>query len=393
MKYDRKKTFIIGFGFFSISLMWAIYNAFIPLFLKDFIKSNQTIGWVMTIDNILAVILLPIIGVLSDKTHTRFGRRMPYVIIGIPLAAVFFFLVPFYMSLPMLMITLILTNISMSVYRSPVIALMPDLTPPEARSKANGIINVMGGIGAVLAYGIGSILYGMNKTLPFAFVSMMMIIALVMLVVFIREPKNHYEKIENDYEGLKTVTWQDLKNTLLLLLAIFFWFVAYQGIEALFTLYGIDYLELAPRDAAFSLTFFSLSFLIFALPAGLIGEKVGKKKTIVAGLIGLIATFTILIYIKELILLRILLLIGGVFWACININSYPMVVGMTTSQKIGTYTGLYYLFSSAAAIVSPPLLGYMTDAFGYGIFFVYSTVAFIVALICLLAVEPKPQNQ
>lgn len=389
MKYSSKRTLLIGFGFFSISLMWAIYNAFVPLFLREFIDSNFVIGAVMTIDNILAVILLPIIGTLSDRTNTRFGRRMPYIIIGIPLAAIFFFFVPFYTSLPVLMITIIITNIAMSIYRSPTIALMPDLTPPESRSKANGIINFMGGIGAVLAYGIGSWMYKADKHLPFGFVSIMMILALFMLVRFIREPKETFEKTENDLVGLKNIRKEDIKNTFLLLLAIFFWFVAYQGIEALFTLYGKEYLGYTEEAAAFSLTFFSITFLLFAIPSGYIGEKFGKKATILLGLVGLIAVFTVMIYVRNIWTLRGLMAIGGIFWACININSYPMVVEMTTKDKIGTYTGLYYLFSSAAAIVSPPVLGYMTDWLGYGVFFIYSAVAFIISLICLFTVQPQ----
>src|SRR5690606_28486146 len=163
-----RKTWLLGFGFFSISLTWALYNAFVPLFLEKYIASTMVIGFLMTIDNYFALFLQPWVGNRSDRTNTRFGRRMPYLLIGMPLAAVFMTLIPLHVSLITLVLFMVLMNLSMSLYRSPTVALMPDITPDAQRSKANGIINFMGGIGAVAAFGAGSILYEANQTLPFA---------------------------------------------------------------------------------------------------------------------------------------------------------------------------------------------------------------------------------
>lgn len=155
MKLDYKKTFLIGFGFLASSLAWSLYNSFVPLILRDYVGSSLLIGMVMTIDNIFGVVFQPLFGQLSDRTRTRFGKRMPYIMVGIPLCAIAFSLISFMQTLFATMAVIIAFNFIMSTWRSPVIALMPDLTPSPLRSKANGIINMMGGIGAIIAFMVG----------------------------------------------------------------------------------------------------------------------------------------------------------------------------------------------------------------------------------------------
>lgn len=162
-----KKTWLLGFGFFSISLGWSLYNGFVPFFLNDYLASTALIGFLMTLDNYIALFLQPYIGSLSDRTSTRYGRRMPYLLIGIPCAALFFALIPFHTGLITLIIFMVCMNLSMAIYRSPTIALMPDITPPSNRTKANGIINLMGGLGAILAFSIGAYLFHIDESLPF----------------------------------------------------------------------------------------------------------------------------------------------------------------------------------------------------------------------------------
>ncbi len=389
--FNKKLTFILGFGFFSTSLLWAIYNAFVPIFLSNFLESKQQIGWLMTIDNMFAVVMLPLIGMVSDKTHTRFGRRMPYIMVGLPLAAVLFSIIPFHTGLIMLVATIILTNISMGTFGSPVIALMPDITPVEHRSRANGIINFMGGLGAVLAYGLGSILFRVDKRLPFFFVTVLMLFAFFMLVKFIKEPKDSKEASENDLEGLKLVKFSDVKKVLILLIAIFLWFISFNGVEAMFSLYGKEFLRIDPSEASFSITFFSIFFLIFAIPAGIIGGKLGKKRTILIGLSGLLCVFIALYFSRNIWIIRGFLSIGGLFWACININSYPLVVSQATPAKIGAFTGLYYLASQSSSIVSPPLLGFIIDKIGFSNLFLYSSIACALSLTFMIFVKDRSE--
>lgn len=433
-----KKTWLLGLGFFGISLTWGLYNAFVPLFLDDFIKSVFVIGFLMTIDNYFGLFLQPIIGRKSDKTDTKLGKRMPYLAIGIPLAAAFCILIPFYQneslikiigvpisnavsfiinvepSLALLVFAMVLMNISMALYRSPTVSLMPDITEPEKRTQANGIINLMGGIGSIMAFSIGSFLYDQHITYPFIFAAIMSVFSLFMLLNFIKEKQLslHY-KNENQQQpehvvdqvrqalsdklgrtakakaALAKYRFEWTPATILLLLAIYFWFFSYQGIEALFTLYGTNRLGLTDGQAGFMLTFFSLAFLAAAIPAGLLGKKYGKKNTILFGVIGLMIIFGITGFITDIMTVRILLIFGGVFWACININSYPFVISLGRESSIGTRTGIYYIASSLAALTSPVLMGLFVDMIGYNYLFMFGTAGLAFALLFLSFVNPK----
>jgi len=389
-RLNYKNTFLLGFGFFCISIVWPLYNAFVPVFISKYISSAMLIGFVMTFDNIAAITLQPFFGALSDRTWSKRGRRMPYLMVGIPLSAAFFSLIPYEFSLISLIIFAMGFNIMMSIYRAPTVALMPDLTPSQHRSKANGIINLMGGVGAVLALFVGPMLYDMNRVYPFAAAAVLMIIALFILIKTIREPEKPAIEDKEETGILKAfyeiLTSKD-KSALLLLIAIFLWFVAYQGVEALFTLYGLKYLGLKESASAFLLSFFSLTFLLFAIPSGFIATRIGRRKTIMAGIVGLIAVFMLITFFKDTTYIAILLGIGGIFWALININSYPMVVEMTTENKIGAYTGLYYFFSSLAAISGPPLLGFIIDFVGYGALFIISVSFLLLALLTMMFVR------
>lgn len=381
-----KKIWLLGFGFFSISLGWSLYNAFVPFFLNDYLTSTALIGFLMTIDNYFALFLQPYIGNRSDRTSTRFGRRMPYLIIGIPCAALFYALIPFHTSLLTLVIFMVGMNISMAIFRSPTIALMPDITPKIKHTKANGVINFMGGLGGILAFSVGSILFGVEESLPFLAVSAIFLVALLVVFKSINENR---DTIPYTISMKTKINYKAELNrpTIFLLAAIFFWFVAFQGMEALFTLYGVNELGLSKSASAFSLAFFSLSFVLAAIPSGVLGAKFGKKKVIVIGVIGLFFVFFLLNWVESLFALRTLLLIGGAFWACININSYPYIVALGSEQSFGTRTGLYYLISSLAAISSPPLLGLLIDLFGYGILFNATAVSMLFALACMIKVK------
>ncbi|MDU0330700.1 SLC45 family MFS transporter [Paenibacillus sp. 3LSP] len=394
-----RKTWLLGLGFFSISLTWALYNAFVPLFLDDYLKSAAMIGFMMTIDNYFAIVLQPWIGHRSDKTNTRYGRRMPYLLIGMPLGAVFAALIPWHTGFVTLVLFMVLMNLSMSLFRAPTVALMPDITPEPQRTKANGIINFMGGIGSVLAFGIGSQLYGIGSYMPFLFAGVVMLICLLVLKTVIREPAAALVAgvAGDDEAGRKPkpqirIKDQLDKTTVLILGAIFFWFVAYQGVEALFTLYGTKQIGMSDAEASFSLTFFSLAFLLFALPSGWLGARYGKKAIISIGVAGLFVVFGVMVFVDSVLWLRLLLIVGGIFWACININSYPWIVATGREESIGTRTGIYYFVSSLAAITSPPLLGWVIDAFGYPALFISASVGMLLALCCLFGIPREQQR-
>ncbi|MFC7679722.1 SLC45 family MFS transporter [Paenibacillus sp. GCM10028914] len=390
-----RKTWLLGFGFFSISITWALYNAFVPYFLEGYISSVAMIGFIMTIDNYFALFLQPWIGSRSDKTRTRFGRRMPYLLIGMPLGALFTALIPFHTGMLTLILFMVLMNLAMSLYRSPTVALMPDITAEKNRTRANGIINFMGGVGSILAFGAGSILYKSNPSFPFIAAACVTLISMLILMRFIKEKRDAPGyTAQTEVKTKISFKGQLDRTTIFLLAAIFFWFVGYQGVETLFTLYGKNEMGLSESAASFSLTFFSLAFVLFAIPSGWLGSKYGKKRIILIGVTGLFVVFALVPFIGSLLLLRVLLIIGGLFWACININSYPFIVSTGSEESIGTRTGLYYLVSSLAAISSPPLLGQLIDVFGYSILFYCAAGSMLVALFCVSMIRhPESLNR
>ncbi|GAE08553.1 major facilitator superfamily MFS_1 [Paenibacillus sp. JCM 10914] len=216
----------------------------------------------------------------------------------------------------------------------------------------------------------------------------MTLAALFILKTFIHERRDAPGYIpEQTSKPRMTFRSQLNRTTVLLLAAIFFWFVAYQGVETLFTLYGKNQMGLTENQASFSLTFFSLAFVIFAIPSGLIGAKFGKKRMILVGVLGLLIVFALVPWVESLFLLRIVLTLGGICWACININSYPFIVSTGSEDSIGTRTGMYYLVSSLAAISSPPLLGKLIDIMGYSILFFCAAGSMLLALVCVLLIK------
>lgn len=412
-EFNYKRIFLLGFGFFGISIIWALYNAYVPIFLKDFALSSFIIGIVMVIDNIFAIIMLPYIGALSDRTRTRWGRRMPYIMIGAPSGALFFALIPIarrYENLALMMGTIILMNFFMALFRSPVIALMPDITPSKFRSQANGIINFMGGLGALFAYFGGKFLYDINYALPFYVGAALMLIANILVILFIKEPeefkvKEKTEKISFKEtfnqsfgelkENLKDVFASPEKSLFFMLLAIFLWFIAFNSLETFFTSYAKFELGIKESTGAFLLGIFALGFMIFSIPAGFIGGRFGRKRTINVGLTMIILVMLVALYLGlqaadgrmrvDFVVKAFagLFLLGGFGWGMVNVNSLPMVVDMTTEEKVGGYTGLYYFFSMAANIFAPPLSGIAIDYFGYQSLLIFATIFFVLALIAV----------
>jgi MFS family permease len=413
MKFNYGRIFLLGFGFFGVSVIWATYNAFVPLFLANkFGLQAGLIGFFMTLDNIAALFIQPTVGAWSDRLRTPIGRRMPFILIGAPIGALVFGLIPLASVLPLFVACTTTLLLSMALWRTPVVALMPDITPSPKRSQANGIINFMGGIGSIIAFLGGSKLYEINPAYPFWLGSGLVILAALLVFLLIREPKEYEaSKAQPDLlASLKEVLQGKEKSALLILMAIFFWFVAYNAIEAFFTLYVNKHLGQPESEGARLLSQYSLIFVLFALPAGFIGSRFGRRKTILTGLtimsicifsLQFISPATLLTPLTKLPLLGVIPVLGlilmfaGAGWALININSLPMVVDMTIPERIGTYTGLYYLFSTLAAIAGPNINGWIIEGAGnnYNMVTVVAPVFFLLAMAMMFFVRRGESHQ
>lgn len=431
MKLNYKQTFLIGFGFLASSLAWAVYNSQVPLILSQrFLLSNTLIGAIMTIDNFFGVIFQPLIGAWSDNTRTRIGRRLPWIAFGLPICIILFALIPLQSVLWMFMTSIIVFNLIMALWRSPVISLMPDMTASPLRSEANGIINMMGGVGSILAFLVGGTLSDLREDKFYAFLmaSIIMFLALIVLLKFVREPdslrykeehnipikdnlanrwaqesreniartqKRSAAEIEKDSKekqrsmtAFLALAKDEKKSLVSLLISIFAWFLGYNAIETFFTLYATNTYGISGGEATRMLAGFSLAFLAFAIPAGKIGQKIGRKKTILLGLVAIIALFLPILLKPSQLMLQILLIAGGAGWSCININSLPMVLEFSSEKNIGAFTGYYYLFSFTAAIVSPIFYGFIQDLFNTNeLLFLFAVICFGVALLSMIQVK------
>lgn len=407
MKFSFGKTFLLGLGFFGVSVIWSIYNAFVPIFLADrFFMAAGFIGFFMTLDNIAALLIQPAIGAWSDRLHTPIGRRMPFILIGAPLAAIAFIMLPVSKSLIVFFLAATMLLLSMAIWRTPVVALMPDITPSKYRSQANGIINFMGGIGAIIAFLGGATLYEMNPNYPFWLGAGLVAISAILVFFFIKEPQEVSESTKeppNLLDSVRMILKDEDKSTVRILLAIFFWFIAYNGIEAFFTLYGKNHLGIPVADGARLLGQLSLLFVLFSLPAGYIGAAIGRRKTIMIGIVVMATCIALMFFLPidtlntllatvpvlgKIPVIGVILMIAGMSWASINVNSLPMVVDMTEPERIGTYTGLYYMFSTMAAIFGPIVYGFIIQFSGgaYSLLMLISPIFMVLALISIAGV-------
>jgi MFS family permease len=394
--FPWRKTFVLGFGFFGISIVWPVFNSFIPPMLENICLTAGFIGFIMTWDNLINLFLQPYVGARSDRTISRFGRRKPWLAAGAPLAAVFFILVPLVRENFILIALGILgTNIGMALFRSPTVAYLGDLFKADDRSKANGVINLMGGLGGAAALFGGGALYKIGVPLPFIVGAGVMLIAIVIVLVAVKEPEREVQVIVTEkqpgvLDNFREVARNSDKSGLFLLGAIFAWFVGWNAMEAFFTLYGINVLGLDAGDGAKMLTAFAAMLILFAIPSGLIATKIGRKRTITIGLVGMVVGLIVGFFIRSQTVLLIVLAVMGGFWALVNINSLPMVYDLGGEERIGAFTGLYYFASSAAAITGPIVSGTLIDLAGknYAILWLFSAVFIALAAGLMQRVHP-----
>jgi MFS family permease len=409
-------TFLIGAGFFTMGLMDPVYDSYVPIFLGDYIASKGLVGFIMTLDNIFALFLIPFVSALSDRTRTPLGRRMPWILATLPPGAVLFALIPFagLRSLPLLVAALFFLNIFKQAARGPVVALMPDTIPGEYRSEANGIINTMGGLAAITgAIGLSKlmdvsvtlpIIGNTARKLPFLISGVLVIAAAALLFFRVKEktaPAEDALKTEKPAglrESSARVFREKGRSALYLLFGVFFWFFGYQGILPFLTMYTRDVIGVSEGMAGLSPGMFALSYALCAIPSGFIAHRIGRRKTIRAALCGMAALCLLLFFHgpltaaagfspgQVLVSFWAALFLMGIFWVAVTTNSFPMLWQMARRENIGIYTGLYYTFSQAAAILSPPVTGFLIDLRGFRSIFAFAALCMLAAFFCMARV-------
>ena len=354
--------------------------------------------FVMTWDNLLNVFIQPWVGAKSDRTWNRFGRRKPWILIGAPIAVVGFTLIPFAQSAVAIAVFILITNFGMALFRSPTVAWLGDLFLPNDRSKANGIINLMGGIGGLLAFfGGGYLFNNFGRAAPFIGGAVLMIAALLVALLRVKEPPQIESEEQPEDAGvlanLRTVSTAVDKSGLYVLLGILLWFMAFNALEAGLSSFAVFTLGISPGNASIFAGFVTITFILAALPAGFLGTRYGRRIIILIGLIGLTVTFALGFFlIQEAISFVIALIVTGVFWALVNVNSLPLVYDYGDERKIGAYTGLYYFSSQLAAVLGPTLGGIVVDTLSdqYRWLFVFSMVFMALAWVVMTRVR-KPE--
>ena len=429
MKLNYTRTFVVGLAFLSICAFWQMYDNVIPLILTNTFKLNETYsGAIMAADNVLALFLLPLFGSLSDKCSTKIGKRMPFILFGTGLAIILMNILPIidntYYAKPdnfkvvSFVIVLGLLLIAMGTYRSPAVALMPDVTPKPLRSKANAIINLMGALGGIIYLAVAAVLYPNSKTVGvphvdyqvlFIVVAAIMFVSVGLLFLIVKEPElveenrilelehPEWNLAEDDGSGSEKLPG-DVKRSLAFLLAsIALWFIGYNGVTTWFTTYVSVVMGQGLGGASTCLLVATAGAIVSYIPIGNIASKIGRKKTIMTGIILLSIMFFMGFILTNIFksinfIMYICFALVGFAWAAINVNSLPMVVEMCKGSDIGKFTGYYYTASMAAQIVTPILAGTLMRLISYKILFVYSAFFVLLSFVTMTQVKHGDQK-
>lgn len=425
MKLNFKKTFLIGLAFMSICAFWQLYDALIPLILRDTFHFGDTFsGVIMSLDNVIALFLLPLLGALSDKVDTRIGKRMPFILMGTAVAVVAMIFLPImdnaYASAASDLLrygfigVLLVVLLAMASYRSPAVALMPDLTIKPLRSKANAVINLMGAVGGILYLIISTFMYSKSRTeglvhidyFPiFLIIAVIMAVSVIILFITIKEKKEileveAYDK-EHPEEDLsvrddkteKAVLPADVKKSLAFILcSIALWFMGYNAITTAFSKYATQEWNMAVGDASLCMTIATAGAIVSYIPIGILASRVGRKRTIMAGVVVLASCFAVggiyTIFADSFSpILYVLFVLIGFAWAAINVNSLPMVVEMCRGSDVGKFTGLYYTFSMSAQVLTPILSGFLLEHVGYWTLFPYGALFVALSFVTMIFVR------
>ena len=503
MKLNYKRIILVGFAFFLIQAFWQAYDNTIPMILTNkFGMSQAWSGAIMALDNVLALFMLPLFGAISDKHHSKWGRRTPFIVVGTLIAAVMLIALSFVdnaqlhhisdvaaiddpaaletiydreadetlltpggqkfvlsrqftkeeftqirsqitvdgatvtnpdytnyvmparqacawdatakspVTLVFFIALLLVILVSMSVFRSPAVALMPDVTLKPLRSKANAVINLMGSAGGILVLVLGMVFATsavrnslMSYTGYFAVIAAIMLAALVVFMLTVRENEWAAEMQQQSVElgledkeeaatGERKLSVDEVKSLIFLLLSIVLWFFGYNAVTSKYSVYASNILH---KDYNLTLIIAQAAAIISYLPVGFIASKVGRKKTILAGVVMLTAAFTTASFMSAespTMLMNAMFALAGIAWATINVNSFPMVVEMCSGGNVGKYTGFYYTASMAAQVATPMLSGLLMDSMGMHVLFPYAAVFTALAFVTMLFVrhgDSKPE--
>ena len=503
MKLNYKRIILVGFAFFLIQAFWQAYDNTIPMILTNkFGMSQAWSGAIMALDNVLALFMLPLFGAISDKHHSKWGRRTPFIVVGTLIAAVMLIALSFVdnaqlhhisdvaaiddpaaletiydreadetlltpggqkfvlsrqftkeeftqirsqitvdgaavtnpdytnyvmparqacawdatakspVTLVFFIALLLVILVSMSVFRSPAVALMPDVTLKPLRSKANAVINLMGSAGGILVLVLGMVFATsavrnslMSYTGYFAVIAAIMLAALVVFMLTVRENEWAAEMQQQSVElgledkeeaatGERKLSVDEVKSLIFLLLSIVLWFFGYNAVTSKYSVYASNILH---KDYNLTLIIAQAAAIISYLPVGFIASKVGRKKTILAGVVMLTTAFTVAAFLNAespTMLMNAMFALAGIAWATINVNSFPMVVEMCSGGNVGKYTGFYYTASMAAQVATPMLSGLLMDRMGMHVLFPYAAVFTALAFVTMLFVrhgDSKPE--
>ena len=467
MKLNYKRVILVGMAFFLISAFWQAYDAIVPLILTNHFGLPQSVsGAVMSIDNVLAVFMLPIFGALSDKVHTKIGKRTPFILCGTVVAVVAFVALTLMdnwqlasvvvtdipdldaakvalekalkeadpslvqgmteqiqayatqisqktleitMANPLPFVgfiaTLLVVLVAMATFRSPAVALMPDVTVKPLRSKANAIINLTGTAGGIIVLGLGSVFatsknHYMQYTWYVVAVVSVMLVGLIVFILSVREPKwaaemeadsirlGLEEAPEENTAEKRKLSRPELISLLLILASVALWYIGYNSITSKYSVYATNILGF---DFNLTLIVAQAAAIVSYIPVGIISSKVGRRKTILAGIIMLASAFTIGHFIQPTTPAWIMFPIfslAGIGWATINVNSFPMVVELARGGDVGKYTGYYYTASMAAQIVAPIVSGVLYDLIGMRqVFFLFGAAFVVFSFITMFFVK------
>ena len=424
MKLNNRRTVLVGLAFLSICAFWQMYDNVVPLILTKTFHLHETFsGAIMAADNVLGLFLLPFFGTLSDRTNTKIGKRTPYILGGTAAAVILLNILPVldngYYAEPSpgkmaaFIVLLGLLLIAMGTYRSPAVALMPDVTPKPLRSRANAIINLMGAVGGMIYLAVAAVLYPNSKVLGldhvnyrplFLVISGIMTVSIILMYATIREPQlaeknrrletehSEWNLAEDDGSGNEVLP-ADVRCSLGFLLAsIALWFIGYNGITTWFTTYVDQVMGQGLGGASTCLLIATGGAIISYIPIGSLASKIGRKKTIMIGIVMLAACFLASFFLTTAfhsinMILFIIFALVGFAWAAINVNSLPMVVEMCKGSDIGKFTGYYYTASMAAQVVTPILAGFLMRNVSYKVLFPYAAVFVALSFVTMTRVR------
>ena len=410
MKLNYKRTTLIGLAFMSILAFWQFYDQVIPYLLENtFGMSTFTANAIMSVDNILAIFMLPLFGTLSDRTHTRLGKRTPYILFGTLAAVALLTALGIFNeteSFVGFLITLFALLFTMAVYRTPAVAYMPDVTPKPLRSKANAIINLVGYIGGIFATVVmmfmlrsdknadGESVYAVDQSfLPvFLVIAAFMLVSVLVMVLTVKE--NKLPQVQDADEEVTPkggkMPRPVFKSLVLILLSVFLWYMAYNAVTTAFSRYCAAVWHTDLGTSSGYLLVATVAAIAAFVPLGFLSGKLGRKRTVLLGVLLMTVCYAIAIAIREQTPVMYLIFgLVGIGWAAINVNSFPMVVEMSRGSDVGKYTGFYYTFSMAAQITTPLLSGLLIDnlGLGYNVLFPYAVLFSALSFVTMLFVK------